>query len=107
MKTFLALFLLIAVSCTNEQREKIDLQGETSESAPVLVIDSVLTDRVDALEKHAQFQDSVIKVLALHATHADSVNVQKQFKSDRAERRGRFLGGLLKGLIPGLSGAGR
>ncbi len=107
MKNIIAVLLLFAASCTSEQRENIKIQGEAYEAKPELVIDSVLTARVAALEKHAHFQDSVIKVLALHATHADSVNVQKQFKSDRAERRGRFLGGLIKGLIPGLSGAGR
>lgn len=32
----------------------------------------------------------------------DSINQDKTSKADRAERRGRFIGGLLKGLLPHL-----
>lgn len=99
MKKILAVLLFIAVSCTEEQRKDISIQEDSVTAQP---IDTVLTNRVSSLEKHAAMQDSVIKVLALHAYHADSVAEKKQIKSDRAERRGRFLGGLLKTLIPGL-----
>jgi hypothetical protein len=107
MKNFIAIILLFTFSCTDGQRENIKIQGNTYETQPILVVDTLLTARVAQLEKHAKLQDSAIKVLALHAYHADSVNNHKQFKSDRAERRGRFLGGLLKGLIPVLSSVDR
>ena len=42
------------------------------------------------------------KALAKTALYLDSCNQQKTQKADRAERRGKFVGGLLKGLFPGL-----
>jgi len=42
------------------------------------------------------------KAVAESVIYVDSVATTKAGKSERAERRGRFVGGLLKGLIPGL-----
>lgn len=42
------------------------------------------------------------KALAKTALYLDSCNQNKAQKADRAERRGKFVGGLLKGLFPGL-----
>lgn len=42
------------------------------------------------------------KAVAESVIYVDSVATTKTSKSERAERRGRFVGGLLKGLIPGL-----
>lgn len=40
--------------------------------------------------------------LAKTVIYLDSCQQQKAQKQDKAERRGRFVGGLLKGLFPGL-----
>lgn len=42
------------------------------------------------------------QVLAKSVLYLDSCQQAKTIKQDRAERRGKFLGGLLKGLFPGL-----
>lgn len=42
------------------------------------------------------------KALGESVIYVDSVATTKTGKAERAERRGRFVGGLLKGLIPGL-----
>ena len=42
------------------------------------------------------------QVLAKSVLYLDSCQQAKSIKQDRAERRGKFLGGLLKGLIPGI-----
>ena len=95
MKKILALLLLVSVSCQDKRVDRLEAVVENG-----LYTDTVLTNRIEKLEKHVVVQDSIIKVLASHAVHADSVTVTRQTKSDRAERRGRFLGGLLKTLIP-------
>jgi hypothetical protein len=42
------------------------------------------------------------EALAKTVIYLDSCQSNKTIKQDRAERRGRFVGGLLKGLFPGL-----
>lgn len=42
------------------------------------------------------------KALAETVVYLDSCSQNKAFKTERAERRGRFLGGLIKGLFPKL-----
>lgn len=48
---------------------------------------------IDSLHKH-------IGKLATATVYLDSCQQQKVVKAERAERRGRFVGGLLKGLLP-------
>ncbi len=48
---------------------------------------------IDSLHKH-------IGKLATATIYLDSCQQQKVTKVERAERRGRFVGGLLKGLFP-------
>jgi hypothetical protein len=43
-----------------------------------------------------------INALAKSVIYIDSCNQAKNHKQERAERRGRFVGGLLKGLFPGM-----
>jgi hypothetical protein len=42
------------------------------------------------------------KTLAKTIVYLDSCNQNRTNKADRAEKRGRFVGGLLKSLFPGL-----
>lgn len=48
---------------------------------------------IDSLHKH-------IGKLATAIVYLDSSQATKTIKQDRAERRGRFVGGLLKSLLP-------
>lgn len=50
---------------------------------------------IDSLQK----QNSA---MARTIIYLDSCQSQKTIKSDKAEKRGRFVGGLIKGLFPGL-----
>lgn len=63
----------------------------------------------DELSINISILDSSIKIsntnstaLAKSILYLDSCQQQRVFKQDRAERRGRFVGGLLKGLLPHL-----
>jgi hypothetical protein len=42
------------------------------------------------------------KVIAKNVLFLDSCQIMKTNKTDRAERRGKFVGGLLKGLFPAI-----
>lgn len=55
----------------------------------------VLLNANDSLQKDVRF-------LALCVQYLDSVDRSKQTKSERAEKRGRFIGGIIKGIFPGL-----
>lgn len=60
--------------------------------------------------KIAQLQEDVDSLFATDQVFAksilylDSCNQSKLTKTERAERRGRFVGGLLRGLFPNLPG---
>lgn len=51
--------------------------------------------RIDSLKIETE-------ALAKTVIYLDSCQSNKTIKQDRAERRGKFVGGLLKGLFPGL-----
>lgn len=51
--------------------------------------------RIDSLKIETE-------ALAKTVIYLDSCQNNKTIKQDRAERRGKFVGGLLKGLFPGL-----
>jgi menaquinone-dependent protoporphyrinogen IX oxidase len=57
------------------------------------------------LQKNEDTADSLrkqINALAKSVVYIDSCNQAKTLKQEKAERRGRFVGGLLKGLFPGM-----
>jgi hypothetical protein len=56
---------------------------------------SFLSHQVDSLQ-------STNKIFAKSILYLDSCQVNKGQKAERAERRGRFLGGIIKGLFPGM-----
>ena len=60
---------------------------------------SVKLSRIDSSVKVANTNSTA---LAKSILYLDSCQQQRVFKQDRAERRGRFVGGLLKGLLPHL-----
>jgi hypothetical protein len=67
----------------------------------------------DLINRHLSWQIDSVQYVADKATYnnivlaktviyLDSCQQSKTVKHDKAERRGRFVGGLLKGLFPGL-----
>jgi hypothetical protein len=66
------------------------------------LINSQLNQRLDSLEKAVNRANSNNAVLAKSVLYLDSCQQTKMVKQDKAERRGRFVGGLLKGLFPGI-----
>ena len=102
MKNLLAVLLLLSASCTQIVKAPEEKTPEQLAVDTINIKLDLLLMRVEQAEKHMTLQDSIIKTLALHASYADSLTMDKQRKNDRAERRGKFLGSLLKTLIPGL-----
>ena len=60
------------------------------------------TARIIRNEDTADSLRRQINALAKSVVYLDSCNQAKNHKQERAERRGRFVGGLLKGLFPGM-----
>lgn len=77
--------------------QKLDkLIKENEEWATGALIKNIRTEgRIDSLSAETQ-------ALAKTVIYLDSCQSSKTIKQDRAERRGKFVGGLLKGLFPGL-----
>ena len=77
-----------------QKRTKIDRKVDSMFLAHS-VERQVLLNANDSLQKEVRF-------LALCVQYLDSVDRSKQSKSERAEKRGRFVGGIIKGIFPGL-----
>ena len=81
------------------QRDQKASQKSYSTLAQKIKADSAaichLESRIDSLK----FADQAI---AKSIVYLDSCNQNRTNKADRAERRGKFVGGLLKSLFPGL-----
>lgn len=60
------------------------------------------TSRIVSLECSIDSLRIQSKAVAKSVMYIDSCNQAKTNKQERAERRGRFVGGLLKGLFPGM-----
>ena len=58
--------------------------------------------RIQVLQNSNDSLELQIKNLALCVQYLDSVNQAKGSRVERAEKRGRFIGGLIKGIFPGL-----
>jgi hypothetical protein len=103
MKNLFVICCLFIVSCTGKPENQEVLYEKNPFAEPIVLIDSATINRISKLESQTQAQDSAIRVLVKHAMYSDSLLQDRQKKSDRAEKRGRFWGGVLKGLIPGLN----
>jgi len=77
-----------------QKRSKIDRKVDSMLLAHS-VERQILLNANDSLQKEVRF-------LALCVQYLDSVDRSKQTKSERAEKRGRFVGGIIKGIFPGL-----
>ncbi len=73
--------------------------------AQFLKYDSLSVSESNQLKGLELMQDSLFKtdvVLSKSIIYLDSCQLTKHSKSERAERRGKFVGGILKSLFPGL-----
>ena len=77
-----------------QKRSKIDRKVDS-----LMLVQSV---RIQVLSNANDSLKGQIQDLAICVQYLDSVNNSKGFKTERAEKRGRFIGGLIKGLFPGL-----
>lgn len=66
------------------------------------LINRHLAWQLDSVQSVAEMSAANNIVLAKTVLYLDSCQQAKTVKQDKAERRGRFVGGLLKGLFPGL-----
>lgn len=73
---------------------------ETFDSASVAV--EYLDAKIQRMQSRLDSAKQIERQLAKSIIYVDSVQVSRQAKADRAERRGKFVGGLLKALIPSL-----
>lgn len=68
-------------------------------------VDSLVLNQSVRIQVLKNANDSLnlqIKNLALCVQYLDSINQAKGSRVERAEKRGRFIGGLIKGIFPGL-----
>jgi hypothetical protein len=77
-----------------QKRTKIDRKVDS-----LMLVQSV---RIQVLSNANDSLNRRIQNLAICVQYLDSVHESKGFKTERAEKRGRFIGGLIKGLFPGL-----
>jgi hypothetical protein len=80
---------------TFKEKCKEDLVRIEAINVAVLKQNNQLSGQFDSLQ-------NTTKILAKSFLYIDSCNSNRVSKTERAERRGRFLGGILKGLMPGL-----
>ena len=97
MKTYLLAALLLTGCAQSSDLERIEKRQDDQNNRLVQLENSVIVLK----EKNDSLHNQVV-VLAQTNLYLDSVVASKQGKVERAERRGRFVGGLLKGLIPGI-----
>jgi hypothetical protein len=97
--TLLAFLLYIAgdIYIARNAHQKLDkLIKDNEEWTAAAYWKSARTEgRIDSLKVETE-------ALAKTVIYLDSCQNNKTQKQDRAERRGKFVGGLLKGLFPGL-----
>ena len=95
----LALLVYIGgdIYSTRIAHQKIEKHIEESEqwTMGTTIRQARIESRIDSLKIESE-------ALAKTIIYLDSCQQQKAQKQDKAERRGRFVGGLLKGLFPGL-----
>ena len=93
--TGVVMLVMLYMHLTLSQRVTQISQKSISSSAKDSTFRIKMFRTVDSLNK----KDSV---LARSIVYLDSCNQAKATKADRAEKRGRFIGGLIKGLFPGM-----
>jgi len=99
-----ALVLVVAINYGLDFREssksEINLQRQTRLIR--MQLNSLYSAKFDSTRHRLDSVDLKLERLARAAIYLDSCQQARTARADRAERRGRFIGGLLRGLFPGL-----
>lgn len=93
--TGVAMVVILFMHLTLSQRVREMAQKSYSSSVKDSTFRIKIYRSLDSLNR----RDSA---LAKSIVYLDSCNQKKALKAERAEKRGRFIGGLLKGLFPGI-----
>jgi cell division protein FtsL len=97
------LFAFFVIYIAYDRFHAYDVESKISDDVQYLA-KSFITSGID-LANINQRVDSMHKqneALAKTVLYLDSCNQIKAQKADKAERRGKFVGGLIKGLFPGI-----
>ena len=97
------LFAFFMIYMAYDRYHAYDVESKISDDVQYLA-KSCITSGID-LANINQRVDSMHKqneALAKTVLYLDSCNQSKAQKADKAERRGKFVGGLIKGLFPGI-----
>ena len=80
-----------------------DVEGRISDDIQYLA-KTTLNTNLDVANVNSRIDSVHLQNQALAKTvlYLDSCNQVKAQKADKAERRGKFVGGLIKGLFPGI-----
>jgi hypothetical protein len=99
-----ALVLVVAINYWldfhESSKSEINLQRKTRLNR--IQQDSLYSAKFDSTRHRLDSVDLKLERLARASIYLDSCQQARTAKADRAERRGRFVGGLLRGLFPGL-----
>ena len=97
------LFAFFMIYMAYDRYHAYDVESKISDDVQYLA-KSCITSGID-LANINQRVDSMHKqneALAKTVLYLDSCNQSKAQKADKAERRGKFVGGLIKGRFPGI-----
>jgi len=97
----LLVFFLIYIAF--DRYSAYDVEGRISDDIQYLA-KTTLNTNLDVANVNSRIDSLHLQNQALAETvlYLDSCNQGKTQKADRAERRGKFVGGLIKGLFPGI-----
>ena len=97
------LFAFFIIYIAYDRFHAYDVESKISDDVQYLA-KNCITSGIDLANIHYRV-DSLHKqneALAKSVLYLDSCNQSMAQKADKAERRGKFVGGLIKGLFPGI-----
>jgi hypothetical protein len=97
------LFAFFVIYIAYDRFHSYDVESKISDDVQYLA-KSCITSGIDLANIHQRVDTVHRQNMALAKTvlYLDSCNQVKAQKADKAERRGKFVGGLIKGLFPGI-----
>lgn len=99
-----ALLFLLAINYAIDFMSYSENQENLQRELRLVKIQSFsrLNPKFDSITHRLDSVDLKLSRLARASIYLDSCQQARTARADRAERRGRFVGGLLRGLFPGL-----
>lgn len=96
--TLIAAFAFASCNQTTKPEAVLVTEHDSIQNGHIIAI----ADEVDRLHKRIDSVNAANLQLARLVLRHDSILAAKSEKAQRRENTGRFIGGILKGLIPGL-----